>query len=69
MKIPNQHIICTAGKNLALPDTFSGNVPPELFTYRLECGYADKTDSDTKQIRTFSTISIESHLIQKALYR
>ena len=52
MKFPNLHIICTRGKNLALPDTFSRKVPSELFTYRLECEYAEKTDSDSKQIRT-----------------
>ena len=32
MKFPNLHIVWTAGKNLALPDTLSGNTPPELLT-------------------------------------
>ena len=32
MKFPNSHIVWTAGKNLALPDTLSGNTPPELLT-------------------------------------
>ena len=32
MKFPNLHIIWTAGKNPALPDTLSRNTPPELFT-------------------------------------
>ena len=32
IKIPNLHIVWTAGKNLALPDTLSSNTPPELFT-------------------------------------
>ena len=32
MKFPNLHIVWTAGKNLALPDTLSRNTPPELFT-------------------------------------
>ena len=32
MKIPNLHIVWTAGKNLALPDTLSRNTPTELFT-------------------------------------
>ena len=32
MKIPNLHIVWTAGKNLALPDTLSRNTPPELLT-------------------------------------
>ena len=32
MKFPNLHIIWTAGKNLALPDTLSRNTPPELLT-------------------------------------
>ena len=32
MKFPNLHIVCTAGKNLALPDTLSRNTPPELLT-------------------------------------
>ena len=32
MKFPNLHIVWTAGKNLALPDTLSTNTPPELFT-------------------------------------
>ena len=32
MKIPNLHIIWTAGKKLALPDTLSRNTPPELLT-------------------------------------
>ena len=31
-KILNLHIIWTAGKNLALPDTLSRNTPPELLT-------------------------------------
>ena len=30
MKIPNLHIVWTAGKILALPDTLSRNTPPEL---------------------------------------
>ena len=32
MKIPNLHIVWTAGKNIALPDTISRNKPPELLT-------------------------------------
>ena len=32
MKFPNLHIVWTAGKNLALPDTLSRNTPPELPT-------------------------------------
>ena len=32
MKFPNLHIVWTAGKNLALPDTLSQNTPPELLT-------------------------------------
>ena len=32
MKFPNLHIVWTAGKNLALPDTLSSNTPPELPT-------------------------------------
>ena len=32
MKFPNLHIVWTAGKNLALPDTLSRNTLPELFT-------------------------------------
>ena len=32
MKFPNLHIVWIAGKNLALPDTLSGNTPPELLT-------------------------------------
>ena len=32
MKIPNLHIVWTAGKNLALPDTLSRNTPSELLT-------------------------------------
>ena len=32
MKFPNLHIVWTAGKNLALPDTLSRNMPPELLT-------------------------------------
>ena len=32
MKFPNLHIVWTAGKNLALPDTLSQNTPPELHT-------------------------------------
>ena len=32
MKFPNLHIVWTAGKNLALPDTLSRNKPPELLT-------------------------------------
>ena len=34
MKFPNLHIIWTAGKNLALPDTLSRNTPPELLTQK-----------------------------------
>ena len=32
MKFPNLHIVWTAGKNLALPDTLSRNTLPELLT-------------------------------------
>ena len=32
MKFPNLHIVSTAGKNRALPDTLSRNTPPELIT-------------------------------------
>ena len=32
MKFPNLHIVWTAGKNLALPDTLSRNTPAELLT-------------------------------------
>ena len=32
LKFPNLHIVWTAGKNLALPDTLSRNTPPELLT-------------------------------------
>ena len=32
MKIPNLHIVWTAGKNLALSDTLSRNTPPGLLT-------------------------------------
>ena len=31
-KFPNLHIVRTAGKNLALPDTLSRSTPPELQT-------------------------------------
>ena len=31
-KIPNLHIVWTAGKNLALPDTLRRKTPPELLT-------------------------------------
>ena len=34
MKFPNLHIIWTAGKNLALPETLSKNTPPELLTQK-----------------------------------
>ena len=34
MKFPNLHIVWTAGKNLALPDTLSRNTPPELLTQK-----------------------------------
>ena len=32
MKIPKLHIVWTARKNLALPDTLSRNTPPDLLT-------------------------------------
>ena len=32
MKFPNLHVVWTAEKNLALPDTLSRNTPPELLT-------------------------------------
>ena len=32
MNFPNLHIVWTADKNLALPDTLSRNTPSELFT-------------------------------------
>ena len=32
MKLSNLHIVWTAGKNLALPDTISRNKSPELLT-------------------------------------
>ena len=34
MKFPNLHIVWTAGKNLALPDTLSRNTPLELLTQK-----------------------------------
>ena len=34
MKFPILHIVWTAGKNLALPDTLSRNTPPELLTQK-----------------------------------
>ena len=37
MKFPNLHIVWTAGKNLALPDTLSRNTPPELLTKNYSC--------------------------------
>ena len=37
MKFPNLHIVWTAGKNLALPDTLSQNTPPELLTRKTVC--------------------------------
>ena len=39
MKLPNLHIVWTAGKNLALPDTLSGNTPPELLTRKTTVEY------------------------------
>ena len=32
LKFPNNHIVLTAGLNLALPETLSQNTPPELIT-------------------------------------
>ena len=32
MKFPNLHIVWTAEKNLALPDTLKRNTPPEILT-------------------------------------
>ena len=32
VKFPNLHMVWTAGKNLALPDTLSRNTPPVLLT-------------------------------------
>ena len=34
MKLPNLDIVWTAGKNLALPNTLSGNTPPDLLTQK-----------------------------------
>ena len=34
LKIPKLHIVWTAGKNLALPDTLSKNTPPERLTLK-----------------------------------
>ena len=34
LKFPNLHIVWTAGKNLALPDTLRRNTPPELLTQK-----------------------------------
>ena len=36
MIFPNLHIVWTAGKNLALPDTLSRNTPPELLTRKIK---------------------------------
>ena len=35
MNFPNLHILWTAGKNPALPDTLSRNTPPELLTQKI----------------------------------
>ena len=35
MEFPNLYIVWTAAKNLALPDTFSRNTPPELLTRKI----------------------------------
>ena len=32
MEFRNLYIVCTSGKNLALPETLSRNTPPELLT-------------------------------------
>ena len=32
MKFPNLHIVWTADRNFALPDTLSKNTPPDLLT-------------------------------------
>ena len=39
MKFPNLHIVWTAGKNLALPDTLSRNTPPEYLHEKLQLEY------------------------------
>ena len=38
MKFSNLHIVWTAGKNLALPDTLSSKTPPELLTRKTTVG-------------------------------
>ena len=48
MKFPNLHIVWTAGKNLALPDTLSRNTPPELLTRKT-------TVEIPKNIKTYLT--------------
>ena len=45
MEFPNLHIVWTARKNLALPDTLSRNTPPELLTR--------KTKVEIPQIKNF----------------
>ena len=39
MKFPNLHIVWTAGKNLALPDTLSRNTPPNYSHEKLQLKY------------------------------
>ena len=34
MKVPNLHMVWTAGKNIALPNTLSQNTSPELLTQK-----------------------------------
>ena len=38
MKFSNLHIVWTAAKNIALPDTLSRNTPPDLLTRKIPVG-------------------------------
>ena len=44
MKFPNLHIVWTAGKNLALPDTLKINTAPELITRKTTVEIPQKSD-------------------------
>ena len=51
MKFPNLHIVWTAGRNLALPDTLSRNTPPELLTRKTTVEIPQKLNSILQKMK------------------
>ena len=63
MKFLNLHIVWTAGKNLALPDTISGKTPPELLKGKEQSKYHKQSSFSLQKMKLHQDYS--SNMQQK----